>query len=130
MAPEMSVQLVTRHWELKLLALAFSAGLWVFVMTSEKTNLIVSLPLDLDSVPPGLVVTGERPESVEVQLHGLRSALSRVSPDSLRVRASLAGAGPGDVLVRLGAEQIVVPPGVSVLRVNPAVVRVALARRR
>jgi len=130
MAPEMIVQLVTRHWELKLLALAFSAGLWVFVMTSEKTNLIVSLPLDLDSVPPGLVVTGERPESVEVQLHGLRSALSRVSPDSLRVRASLAGAGPGDVLVRLGAEQIVVPPGVSVLRVNPAVVRVALARRR
>jgi YbbR domain-containing protein len=130
MAPEMTGQLVTRHWELKLLALAFSAGLWVFVMTSEKTNLIVSLPLDLDSVPPGLVVTGERPESVEVQLHGLRSALSRVSPDSLRVRASLAGAGPGDVLVRLGAEQIVVPPGVSVLRVNPAVVRVALARRR
>ena len=124
------IQILTRHWELKLLALAFSAGLWVFVMTSEKTNLVVSLPIELDSVPPGLVVTGERPESVEVHLHGLRSALSRVSPDSLRVRVSLAGAGPGDVLVSLGAEQIVVPPGVSVLRVNPAVVRVALARRR
>jgi hypothetical protein len=43
---------------------------------------------------------------------------------------SLAGAAPGDLLVSLGAGQIVVPPGVSVLRVNPAVVRVALARRR
>ena len=121
--------MLTRHWELKLLALAFSAGLWLFVMTSEKTNLVISLPLELDPVPPGLVVTGERPESVEVQLHGLRSALARVSPESLRVRVSLAGAHPGNVMVSLGPEQIVVPPGVRVLRVNPAVVRVALVSR-
>ena len=122
--------LLTRHWELKLLALAFSAGLWVFVMTSEKTNVVVFLPLDLDSVPPGLVVTGERPDSVEVQLHGLRAALARASPESLRVRVSLAGARVGDLVLSLGPEQIAVPPGVRVLRVNPAVVRVALARAR
>src|SRR3990170_1209136 len=121
------MSIFTRHWELKLLALAFSAGLWVFVMTSEKTNLVVFLPLELDPVPAGLVVTDKRPESVEVQLHGLRSALSRVSPESLRVRVSLAGARPGDLVVSLGPEQIVVPPGVRVLRVTPAVLRVALA---
>ena len=120
--------LVTRHWELKLLALVFSAGLWVFDMTSEKTNVVMSLPLEIDSLPPGLVVTGETPDNVEVQLHGLRAALSRVSPESLRVRVSLVGARPGDLLVSLGPEQIVVPPGVSVLRVNPGVVRVMLAR--
>jgi hypothetical protein len=124
------MSIFTRHWELKLLALAFSAGLWVFVMTSEKTNLVVFLPLELDPVPAGLVVTGKRPESVEVQLHGLRSALSRVSPESLRVRVSLAGARPGDLVVSLGPEQIVVPPGVRVLRVTPAVLRVALTRER
>lgn len=124
------ILIITRHWELKLLALAFSAGLWVFVMTSEKTNVVVSLPLELHSVPAGLVVKGEKPESVEVQLHGLRVSLSRVSPESLRVRVSLAGARPGDLVLRLGPEQIVVPPGVSVLRVTPAVVRVALARER
>jgi hypothetical protein len=124
------ISFLTRHWELKLLAVAFSAGLWVFVMTSEKTNVVLSLPLDLDSVPAGLVVMGERPDSVEVQLHGLRTALARVSPESLRVRVSLAGARVGDLVLSLGPEQIVVPPGVSVLRVNPAVVRVALARAR
>jgi YbbR-like protein len=124
------IALITRHWELKLLALAFSAGLWVFVMSSEKTNLTLPLPLELDAVPPGLVVTSERPDSVEVQLHGLRSALSRVSPDVLRVRVNLAGASPGELVVSLGPDQIVVPPGVSVLRINPAVVRVGLARER
>lgn len=124
------IALITRHWELKFLALAFSAGLWVFVMSSEKTNLTLPLPLELDAVPPGLVVTGERPDSVEVQLHGLRSALSRVSPDVLRVRVNLAGASPGELVVSLVPDQIVVPPGVSVLRINPAVVRVGLARER
>lgn len=124
------IGIITRHWELKLLAVAFSAGLWVFVMTIEKTSVLLTLPLELDSVPPGLVVKGERPENVEVQLHGLRAALSRMSPESLRVRVSLAGARPGDLVVSLGPEQVVVPPGVSVLRVNPAVVRVALARER
>jgi len=124
------IGLIVRHWELKLLALAFSAGLWVFVMTSEKTNVVLSLPLELGPVPQGLVVTSESPESVEVQLHGLRSALSLLSPESLRVRVNLTGARPGDLVVSLGPDQIVVPPGVSVLRVNPDVVHVALARRR
>ena len=41
---------VTRHWELKLLAIAFAAGLWVFVMTSKKTNVVVALPLELGSM--------------------------------------------------------------------------------
>jgi YbbR domain-containing protein len=121
---------ITRHWEIKLLALAFSAGLWVFVMTSEKTNVVLTLPLEFDSVPRGLVVNLERPDRVEVQLHGLRAALSSMSPESLRVRVNLAGARPGDLVVSLGPEQIVVPPGVSVLRVTPAVVRVALVRER
>ena len=121
---------LTRHWELKLLAVAFSAGLWVFVMTSEKTNVVVSLPLDLDSVPPGLVVTGDRLDSVEVQFHGLRAALARAPLESLRVRVSLAGARAGDLVVNLGPEQVVVPPGVRVLRVTPPVVRIALALAR
>jgi hypothetical protein len=126
----MSLSWLTRHWELKLLALAFSAGLWVFVMSSEKTNLTLPLPLELDALPPGLVVTSQRPDSVEVQLHGLRSALSRVSPDALRVRVNLAGASPGELMASLGPDQIVVPPGVSVLRINPAVVRIGLAKER
>ena len=35
------MSVLTRHWELKLLALAFSAVLWFFVTTSEKSDLIV-----------------------------------------------------------------------------------------
>src|SRR6266496_1070658 len=102
----MSVSALTRHWELKLLALAFSAGLWVFVMSSEKTNVTLPLPVELEAVPTGLKVTSERPDTVDVQLHGLRFALSRVSPEALRVRVNLAGAKPGELVVGLGPDQI------------------------
>ena len=121
---------LVRHWELKLLALAFSAALWVFVMGSEKTNVTLPLPIELDGVPSGLVVTSERPDTVDVQIHGLRSALLRVAPDALRVRVNLAGSRPGEVVVGLAPDQIVVPPGVSVIRITPSVVRVGLAQER
>jgi hypothetical protein len=33
-------------------------------------------------------------------------------------------------VVGLGPDQIIVPPGVSVLRINPSVVRIGLAKER
>jgi YbbR domain-containing protein len=121
---------LVHHWELKLLALAFSAALWVFVMSSEKTNVTLPLPVELDGIPSGLTVTSERPDTVDVQLHGLRSALLRVAPDALRVRINLAGSRPGEVVVGLAPDLIMVPPGVSVVRITPSVVRVGLAHER
>lgn len=121
---------ITQHWELKLLALAFSMVLWAFVMTSEKSDLIVTAPLELDGVPPGLEVVGERPDSVDVQLHGLRGALSRIGPDRVKARLSLSGARPGEVTLHVLPEQISVPSGITVIRVNPSRVRVMLGSAR
>src|SRR3989442_15870720 len=114
---------LTRHWELKLLALVFSMALWLFVMTSEKINAVLPLSLELHSLPAGLVVTGEEPETVEVQVHGLRTILARVSPDSMRVRVSLAGARPGEMVLRLGPGQVALPARRTRLRGHPALAR-------
>src|SRR5499425_1204331 len=99
-------------------------------MSSEKTNVTLPLPVELDGVPSGLMVTSERPDTVDVQLHGLRSALLRVAPDALRVRINLAGPRPGDGGGGLAPRQPMVPPGVSVVRITPCVVRVVLAQAR
>jgi hypothetical protein len=120
------MNVVTRHWELKLLALSFSVALWFFVMTSEKSDLILSAPIEFDGMAPGLVVASERPETVDVQLHGLRGTLARLGPDQVKARVSLSGAGPGEMVIRLVPEQVLVPAGITVLRVNPSRVRVVL----
>src|SRR5262249_11145249 len=99
-------------------------------MGSKRPNVPLPLPVELDGVPSGLVVTSELPDTVDVQLHGLRSALLRVAPDALRVRINLAGSRPGEVVVGLAPDLIMVPPGVSVVRITPSVVRVGLAQDR
>ncbi|HYB44272.1 MAG TPA: CdaR family protein [Candidatus Methylomirabilis sp.] len=124
------MSLLTRHWELKLLALGFSVALWLFVMTSEKADLILSAPIEFDGVPPGLMVAGERPDSVDVQLHGLRGTLARLAPDQVKAHVSLAGVEPGEITLRLLPEQVIVPTGVTVVRVNPSRIRVVLAAIR
>jgi hypothetical protein len=67
---------------------------------------------------------------VDVQLHGLRGALSRLGTDRVKARLSLAGAKPGEVTVRVLPEQITVPPGITVVRVNPSRVRLVLGSVR
>ena len=121
---------LTRHWELKLLALVVSMVLWAFVMTSERADLVIAAPIELDGMPPGLEVKGERPDSVDVQLHGLRGALERLGTDRVRARLSLAGTRAGEVTLRVQPEQITVPPGVTVVRVNPSRVRLVLGSVR
>ncbi len=121
---------LTHHWELKLLALLVSMVLWAFVMTSEKSDLIIAAPLELDGIPAGLEVLGERPDSVDVQLHGLRGALSRLGTDRVKARLSLAGSRAGEVTLRVLPEQITVPAGITVVRVNPSRVRLVLGSVR
>jgi YbbR-like protein len=121
------VTALLRHWELKVFAVAFAFALWLFVMTSEKSDLVINAPIELEAVPAGLVVAGGETESVDVQLHGLRGSLARLAPDQLRARLSLAGVEAGEVTLRVLPENITVPPGITVLRISPSRIRVTLA---
>ena len=124
------MSVLTRHWELKLLALGVSMVLWAFVVASEKSDLIMAAPLELDNIPAGLEVKGDRPGSVDVQLHGLRGTLSRLGTDRVKARLNLAGSKAGEVTVRVLPEQITVPAGITVVRVNPSHVRLILGSVR
>ena len=121
---------LTRHWELKLLALVVSMVLWAFVMTSEKSELTIAAPLELSGIPAGLEIMGERPDRVDVQLHGVRGVLLGLGPDRVKARVNLAGAKPGEVTVRVLPEQVTVPPGVTVLRMSPSRVHLILGSAR
>ena len=124
-APQVTTLL--RHWELKVFAVGFAFALWLFVMTSEKSDLVLTAPIELEAVPPGLIVSAGDPETVDVQLHGLRGSLARLAPDQLRARLSLAGVEPGEVTLRVLPEHITVPPGITVLRINPSRIRLTVA---
>ena len=106
------------------------ASLELYSVLAEKAEVVMAAPVELDAIPQGLEVVGDRPDSVDVQLHGLRAVLARVGPEQVRAHVSLAGARAGEVVVRLVPDQISAPTGVTVLRVSPSRVRVMLETRR
>ncbi|MCI0548729.1 MAG: hypothetical protein L0027_15775 [Candidatus Rokubacteria bacterium] len=124
------MRVLLQNWELKLLALILALGLWLFVMSSDRADVVVSVPVELHQVPPGLVVVGERPESVDVQLQGFRASLGNLRADQVRARVSLAGVREGDVALRLLPEHVVAPRGITVLRISPSRVEVTLEASR
>jgi len=120
------MNVITRHWELKLLALGFSVALWLFVMTSERSELILAAPIEFEGLPAGLTMTSDRPDSVDIQVHALRGSLSRLTPDQIKVRISLSGATSGEMALRVLPEHVIVPYGITVVRVNPSRLRLML----
>jgi hypothetical protein len=120
------MSVLTHNWELKLLALGFSVLLWLFVMTNEKSDRIVSAPIEFDDVPPGLALAAESPDSVDVQLQALRGSFVRLAPDQIKARVNLAGAAAGEVAVHLVPEQFSAPAGITVVRISPSRIRVVL----
>lgn len=117
---------LTTHWELKLLSLLTAALLWGFVVGGEKSEVVLTVPVEFLGIPPGLELTAGHPDSVDVQLRGLRVQLMRLRGEALRVQVRLAGAGPGTTTYRLLPEHVRVPAGVHVVRITPSRLQVAL----
>src|SRR5258705_11109070 len=112
------MSVLTHHWELKLLALGVSMVLWAFVMTSEKSDVIMAAPLELDNIPAGPEVKGERPDSGDGQLRGLRGTLSRLGSDRGKGRLNLSGSKAGEVTMRGLPGETTVPPATTGVRGN------------
>lgn len=117
---------LTTHWELKLLSLLGATLLWGFVVGGEKSEVVLPVPVEFSGVPAGLELTTGHPDSVDVQLRGLRVQLMRLRGDALRVQVPLSGARAGDTIHRLLPEHVRVPAGVEVVRITPSRLRVVL----
>ena len=126
------LRVLTGHWQLKLLALALSVGLWLFIGSAERTEIALALPVEYVGLEGPLTLDGPRREMVDVQVQSTRWAAARVSPASVHVRVDISGLREGDNVVHLAPESVQAPSGVRVTRVSPtwATVRTVRAATR
>jgi YbbR domain-containing protein len=119
---------IVRDWQLKLLALLLAVGLWLFVGTAQRREIILAVPVEYVGLEGPFTLDRPRQETVEVQVQASRWAAERVSPTSVRVRVDVAGLSEGDNLVHLLPESVEAPAGVRVTRVAPAWATVRVVR--
>src|SRR6058998_3224274 len=119
---------VTHNWYLKLISLGLAAMLWTFVATEASSEIGMEVPLEYRNIPPQLEITGDTTNTVQVRLRGSVNVVKEISPKDVSTIVDLEGMKAGEKIISLTLQNVQVPFGAEVVRVNPSRVRFSLER--
>jgi YbbR domain-containing protein len=120
-------KLLFDNWSIKLLSLGLSLSLWFYVTSKGKTEITLTVPLELRNIPQNMAVVGDVAGSLEVRVQGQERALRDVSSGKKVVGVlDLSLAKVGENTVRLSPDDIRRPSGVAVAYLAPSEVKVKL----
>ena len=120
-------ELITAHWEIKLIAVLVACTLWFFVATSEQSQLALTTPVEYVGLGPELVLVGGQRETVDVEVRAVRSVVARLGPETVRVHVDLTGLDQGESVVQITPSDVQAPPGATVTRITPARLTLSVA---
>ncbi len=120
---------ILNNWSLKLLSLALSLTLWFYVTSTGKTELTMTVPVELRNIPAGMTVVGDVTGSLEVRMQGQERVL-RDSTITKKVNAvlDLSMTREGENVVRISPDDIKRPGGTMVTHLSQSDVKVRLER--
>ncbi len=120
---------ILENWPIKLASLILAVALWFYVTSKGKSELSLTVPLELRNVPQGMAVVGDIPAVIEVRLQGQERALRDIA-SSKKVLGSLdlSGAREGVNRIHLSPDDIRRPAGVSVTYLSPMEIEARLER--
>ncbi|HPT26196.1 MAG TPA: diadenylate cyclase [Bryobacteraceae bacterium] len=123
-----------RRWlfadmEYKLAAASIAAVLWLMsIMGVGAMVRTVSVPVEFSGVPAGMEITSQSATHVEVQLRGASWLLSSLQLTRLVARCNVGDTSSGAVTLKVGPANLDLPPGVTLERVRPEVIKLRLTR--
>jgi YbbR domain-containing protein len=117
------------NWSIKLLSLGLSLTLWFYVTSTGKTELTLSIPIEIRNIPAGMIVVGDVIGSIDVRMQGQE----RVLRDGAFVKKAVAvldlsTAREGENAVRISPDDIKRPGGTTVTHLSQSEVSVRLER--
>jgi diadenylate cyclase len=116
----------TKNLVPKLVSLILVLILWGFIGGQPRAEIRLTVPLEYRNMPTNMEIVGEMTSRVEVGIRGPRGLISSITPDQVRAHVDLAQALPGLNYVRLTEENIRVPLGTEITKVNPSSIRIRL----
>jgi YbbR domain-containing protein len=127
-------QLLLDHFWWKLFSLVLAFLLWLAVAEQPELTTTLGVPVEYKNVPKDLDISTDVPEKVMLQLRGPRDKTTAAATN-LRLAAVLdVGEGqtsvrPGDRTFTIGAANVQLPAGISLIRAVPGQIRLALEHR-
>ncbi len=120
-------KLLFDNWGIKLLSLGLALTLWFFVTSKGKTELTLTVPIELRNIPQNMAVVGDVAGSLEARVQGQERVLRDITIGKKVVAiADLSMTKVGENTVRLSPDDIRRPAGVTVTYLSLSEIRVKL----
>jgi len=116
------------HLPLRQASLGLAALLWFAIAAETRSEMGLVVPVELQTVPRDLELTGDVVTSVEVRLRASPGVLQRLTPADVSAQLDLAGVAEGERIMHLSPETIRTPFGVRVVRVSPSIITLNFER--
>ncbi len=110
----------------KGIAFALVLVLWGFIGGQQRTEMWLTVPLEYRNIPTNMEIAGELVNKVEVGIRGPRGVISGVSQDQVRAHIDLSQGLRGLNYVRITTDNIRIPVGTEVTKINPSSMRIRL----
>jgi YbbR domain-containing protein len=113
---------------LKLTALLLAIGLWLAVASSPSSEVALSVPIILRSMPADLEVSSEKIPEAQVRIRGPERVMRRLQASDVHVEIDVGGMKPGERTFDL-TRAISVPDRLEVAQVVPSEVHLVFDTR-
>ncbi len=115
------------NWGIKLISLCLALTLWFYVTSKGRTEVTLTVPVELRNIPAGMTVVGDVPGFLEVRVQGRE----RVLRDSASIKKvigilDLSATTAGQNAVHLSPDDIRRPAGVNITHISPSEIRLKL----
>ncbi len=120
-------KIILDNWGIKLLSLALSLTLWSFVTSKGKTEITLTIPIELRNIPQDMAVVGDVTSSMEARVQGQERVLGDITIGKKVVCiADLSMTRVGENLVQISPDDIRRPTGVAVTYMSLSEIKVKL----
>ena len=116
--------ILVENWAIKLVSLALSLTLWFYVTSKGKTEMTLTVPLELRSIPQDMAVVGDVAGSLEVRIQGQERMLRDITIAEKMVGIiDLSLTKVGENSVRISPDDIKRPQDVTVTHMSLSEIR-------
>ncbi len=120
------MQLSPKDWVLRIISLGLAIMLWYFVGSEDIVNKNVMVRVEMINLPRDLVISNQFKKEIEVSVSGPRSLVLDMENLDIFRQIDLSQATPGTMVIENSNDDIDMPRGVHVLRIQPKSVILSL----
>jgi YbbR domain-containing protein len=116
---------------IKRYVLRFLLGVCLFLpgSCSSLQETVIFIPVDSTQLPEELTITGPSLKGIEVHVRGRKSALKILSNLKIQYELDLSGVHVGINSIPIKKDRIILPKGISIIRVNPTFLAVTIENK-